>query len=194
MGGPTREVLECLETPLWQVDAHNVVPVWHAADKLQVGARTLRPKINKLVDGYIQKFPKFKGNGHLNKASVNIPIFDYEGFENFLGWDDSVPAVKGIEPGTDAAKKQFEYFVNTGLSKFDKLRNDPNYSNICSNLSPWLNHGHIAFQRCLMAIRKLNKYASGSASYVEEGLIRKELSDNYLYYKPDSYDSINGAA
>merc|ERR1719261_1778641 len=45
-----------------------------------------------------------------------------------------------------------------------------------------------------MAVKKYNKYASGSASYVEEGLIRKELSDNYLYYTPDDYDSLDAAA
>ena len=34
--------------PLWQVDAHNIVPVWVASDKRQVGARTLRPRIHKV--------------------------------------------------------------------------------------------------------------------------------------------------
>lgn len=33
--------------PLHEVDAHNVVPVWVASDKREVGARTLRPRIHK---------------------------------------------------------------------------------------------------------------------------------------------------
>jgi deoxyribodipyrimidine photo-lyase len=191
--GAVKETLENSEIPLWQVDAHNVVPVWHAADKRQVGARTLRPRIHKVVEGFLQKFPKFQGNKHLEKPP-SLPPFDYEAYQRVLDWDTSVPAVKWAQPGTDAAKKQFESFVEYGLPKFDSLRNDPNYSKISSSLSPWLNHGHIAFQRCLMATKKVNKHATGSASFIEEGLIRRELSDNYLYYTPDDYDSLAGAA
>ena len=193
--GSVKDLCQDMGIPMWQVDAHNVVPVWFAADKRQVGARTLRPRIHRVVQDFLQKFPKFKGNAHLDTPpTFSSPSFDYEAYQTFLEWDTSVPECQWAQPGTDAAKKRFEAFVTVGLPKFDKLRNDPNYSNICSNLSPWLNHGHIAFQRCLMAVKKYNKYASGSASYVEEGLIRKELSDNYLYYTPDDYDSLDAAA
>lgn len=34
--------------PVWQVDAHNIVPCWIASDKLEYGARTIRPKIHKV--------------------------------------------------------------------------------------------------------------------------------------------------
>eukprot|EP00435_Cladocopium_sp_Y103_P067157 s485_g29.t1 len=41
--------LKKLNVPLIQVDAHNVVPVWEASDKQETGARTLRPKIKKML-------------------------------------------------------------------------------------------------------------------------------------------------
>ena len=37
------------QVPFVQVDAHNVVPCWYASDKLEYGARTIRPKINNKV-------------------------------------------------------------------------------------------------------------------------------------------------
>lgn len=40
-----------------EVDAHNVVPVWVASDKLEYGARTIRAKINKLLPEYLVEFP-----------------------------------------------------------------------------------------------------------------------------------------
>ncbi len=184
---------EKAQIPLWQVDTHNVVPVWFAADKRQVGARTLRPRIHNVVQDFLQKFPPFTGNAHC-KDPPNLPTFNYDMYQTFLDWDTSVPEVPTIQPGTKAAQQQFESFVTHGLAKFDTLRNDPNYSKICSNLSPWINHGHISFQRCISAIKKLNKYSSGSASYIEEGLIRRELSDNFLYYTPDQYDKLTAAA
>lgn len=35
----------CKDTLVYEVDAHNVVPVWIASDKQEVGARTIRKKI-----------------------------------------------------------------------------------------------------------------------------------------------------
>lgn len=193
MEGDFLQSCESSLIPLWQVDAHNVVPVWHAADKRQVGARTLRPKIHKVVSDFLQKFPKFKGNDHVER-DIDLPALDMEAIKSFLEWDTSVASQPWAIPGPTAAKTKFEKFISTGLSKFDSLRNDPNYTHICSGLSPWINHGHISFQRLMMAIQKLNRSSKGSASYIEEGLIRRELSDNYLFYTPDDYDKLTGAA
>lgn len=40
--------------PMVQVDAHNIVPVWHASPKLEYGARTIRPKINNLLSTFLK--------------------------------------------------------------------------------------------------------------------------------------------
>lgn len=183
--------------PFIQVDTHNVVPVWHASPKREVGARTLRPKIHKLVNNFTQEFPNFTGNNHLSKEqlkSVKVLDFDRKKYESYLNMDKSVPPIEWAKPGTKNAMKQFHFFVDNGLKKFDEKRNDPTEKHICSGLSPWINHGHVSFQTLLMKVKKLNKYANGTASFVEEGLIRRELSDNYCYYAPNDYDSLDAAA
>ncbi|KAF2298976.1 hypothetical protein GH714_029483 [Hevea brasiliensis] len=40
-----------------EVDAHNVVPIWVASEKLEYSARTLRGKINKRLPDYLIDFP-----------------------------------------------------------------------------------------------------------------------------------------
>jgi deoxyribodipyrimidine photo-lyase len=177
-----------LDCAVYQVDAHNIVPVWTAATERQVGARTLRPRIHKVISHYLQEYPKMVGN----KEAVPLPSFERKQYETFLQLDESVPAVSWAKPGTEAGIKQLEYFMENGLKKFDELRNDPNM-NVCSDLSPWINHGHISFQTVTMKVKKLNKYANGTASFIEEGVIRRELSDNYVYYTPN-YDSLAAAA
>lgn len=83
----------------------------------------------------------------------------------------------------------------TSFSKnFDTLRNDPNYSSVCSNLSPWINFGHVSFQRLALDVRALKRHPNGTAAYIEEGVVRRELSDNFVYYTPDAYDSLDSAA
>lgn len=40
-----------------EVDAHNIVPVRKASEKKELAARTIRPKINKVLDEYLEPFP-----------------------------------------------------------------------------------------------------------------------------------------
>ena len=77
---------------------------------------------------------------------------------------------------------------------FDTLRNDPNYSTVCSNLSPWINFGQVSFQRLALDVRALKKHSNGTAAYIEEGVVRRELSDNFVYYTQDGYDNLSGCA
>merc|ERR1712113_1049629 len=39
----------------------------------------------------------------------------------------------------------------------------------------------------------LQKYPNGTASFLEEGIVRRELSDNYCFYTPEHYDTLDGA-
>ena len=196
--------------PLYQVDAHNVVPVWEASGKREVGARTLRPKINSVFASYCTHFPVFDGNAHLKKGGKESKSIgggggggeeevehDWEGYEAYLNLDPSVGAVDGVTGGRDAAMERFRDFCTSkqhGLKNFDTLRNDPNQPAVCSNLSPYINHGHVSFQRLALNVRALKVYPNGTASYIEEGVVRRELSDNFVYYAPDVYDSLDAAA
>jgi deoxyribodipyrimidine photo-lyase len=155
--------------PLIQIDAHNVVPVWFASPKREVGARTLRPKINKLLPDFLTHFPEFQGN---HKDCITNDPIDWRSCVAFLDMDTNVKPVSWAKPGHKFAMERFHEFCNStteGLKNFDTLRNDPNYKNVCSNLSPWINYGHISFQKLALEVRALKKHPNGTASYIEEG-------------------------
>lgn len=190
-------LLEEKEIPFYQVDAHNIVPVWTASPKREVGARTLRTKINKVISDYLTDIVDAELSKLVNgnkKADLILPDFDRKDIEDYLKIDESVPSVSWAVPGTKAGMDQFEYFVKNSLAKYDTLRNDPTHAKITSNLSPWINHGHISFQKVARLTKKLNKHGNGTASFLEEGIIRRELSDNYVYYTPNDYDALTAAA
>ena len=196
-----RESLDAMDVPLYQVDAHNVVPIWYASPKREVGARTLRSKLHKLVDECLQhkeykngSIPDFEGNQHVKQSQEMKHDFDYKSHQKFLSWDDSVKAVIPESPGTDAGLEKFQDFTKSGLRHFSMLRNDPNNEGICSSLSPWFNHGHLSFATCMRFLKTHNRDAEGKASFVEEGFVRRELSDNFLWYAPDTYDTISAGA
>jgi len=192
--------------PLIQVDAHNIIPVWYASDKREVGARTLRPRIHRHLEPFLTHFPEFTGNQHMvssSSSSVNImeTLFSTQQDDTFwnrcidyLALDESVPLPSHYQAGATSAMKQFTSFCEQGLKVFDTQRNDPTLSHVCSNLSPWINYGHVSFQRLALEIRALKKYPNGTATYLEEGIVRRELSDNFCFYTQENYDELSAAA
>lgn len=53
--------------------------------------------------------------------------------------------------------------------------------------------GQISAQRCILEVSKFSKmYQDSVATYREEMIVRRELSDNFCFYNP-KYDSIEGA-
>ena len=181
------------QVPIYQVDAHNIVPVWEASPKREVGARTLRPKINNVFANYCTQFAKFTGNSHLEGKVEAQNQHDWGHYKRYLQLDESIGPVEGCVAGHEAAMERFREFCSTKLKNFDSMRNDPN-QDVCSNLSPWINHGQVSFQRLALEVRALKRHSNGTAAYIEEGVVRRELSDNFVYYTPSSYDSLEGAA
>ena len=54
--------------------------------------------------------------------------------------------------------------------------------------------GQISAQRCILEVKPFkSKYSAGVDAYIEEAVIRRELSDNFCFYNPN-YDNITGAA
>jgi len=192
------------DVPLYQVDAHNIVPVWMASPKREVGARTLRPKIHKVFGEYCTHFPEMRGNSHLQRKKEGVAKgekgenrHNWSKYRQYLRLDESIKEVKGMEAGHEVAMERFRDFCSSkqyGLKNFDTLRNDPNHQSVCTNLPPWINHGQVSFQRLALEVRALKKHPNGTAAYIEEGVVRRELSDNYVYYSLDDYDSLDAAA
>jgi len=56
-----------------------------------------------------------------------------------------------------------------------------------------VNHGQVSMQRAVLYVKAEGKaYSSSAAGFVEEAVVRRELSDNFCFYNP-KYDSILGA-
>ena len=172
-----------------------VVPCWFVSDKKEVGARTIRNKINTNLPDFMVEYPSIQAQDKDQGADHNDIDWEAE-LNQFIGKDidDDVSPVDWAQPGTAAGMKKFNSWVNSDSFKlFADKRNDPTLPNVISNLSPWINYGHVSFQRLALNVRSLKKYPNSTASYLEEGIVRRELSDNFVFYNPD-YDSLNGAA
>jgi len=173
------------------VDAHNIVPVWAASPKQEVGARTLRKKIADQLPRYLRELPPLAAQGPALQATVDWrPVIKAARQTT----DRSVAPVAWLTPGSKAALDALEAFCADGrLKRFAKHRNDPNVE-AASHLSPYLNFGQLSCQRAALRVREeRSKHAESVASFLEEQIVRRELSDNFCHYQPN-YDSLAGAA
>ncbi len=60
-------------------------------------------------------------------------------------------------------------------------------------MSSVLQTGQISAQRCILEVKGYKtKYAKSVDAYMEETIIRRELSDNFCFYNPN-YDNLKGS-
>ncbi|KAL1501530.1 hypothetical protein ABEB36_006835 [Hypothenemus hampei] len=176
------------DIPVIQVDAHNIVPAWILSDKQEVMARTLRPKINKNLPEYLTGFPEVTKHPYKGKL-INIPLV--EPVIQKVSWD--IPEIPDIKAGEREGFKMLHTFLQERLRHYGITSNDPSL-NQTSNLSFWLNFGHISAQRVALEVQSLeNVHKLPVDRFLEELIVRRELADNYCLYN-NNYDNIKGAA
>lgn len=177
-----------LSIPLVEVDTHNIVPCWVASQKKEFAARTFRPKIHRLLQDFLEDFPTFRK--HRYPWPDSAAQVEWDGVRESLSVDESVGALEWIEPGPGAALEQLDRFIEERLARYDEDRNDPNAPGQ-SNLSPYLNFGHLSAQRVALELNGREGSTGAVEDFLEELIVRRELSDNFCYYEPE-YDSFAG--
>jgi len=175
--------------PFYEVDAHNVVPCRMISQKREYAARTLRPKLHRALPEYLDDFPVLRPHPHSFHGMLAEP--DWEGARRFVDADESVPPVTWLVPGPSAAHDMLETFIHERLRQYH-LRNDPT-AGVLSNLSPYLHFGQLSAQRvALEVMRSPEGDNDNAASFLEELIVRRELSDNFCWNEP-KYDSLEAA-
>jgi deoxyribodipyrimidine photo-lyase len=148
-----------------------------------------------------------------NKNLVtSLPSVDWENVSSKIRCREDVVKVGSFIPGEKAAHDLLQKFITSKLETYEVDRNKIN-SDGQSNLSPYIAHGAISRRRILLEVLKHTKKTSGHglriediidkekngsngtlgsvASFVEECLVRAELSENFCYYSL-AYDSYDG--
>ena len=174
--------------PFYEVDAHNIVPCRGVSNKLEYGAYTLRPKIQKLLPEYLVEFPSLKK--HRFVWNDRLPQIDWRKVERSLRVDRSIGEVDWLVPGEKAALKILEQFLENRLAEYDAKRNDPLACGQ-SHLSPYLHFGQISAQRVALEVTRFGQFMKSSEAFLEELIVRRELSDNFCFYNK-YYDSVDG--
>ncbi len=186
------KVASAIKCPLIQVETNVIVPVQTASPKEEYSAGTIRKKIQRELDYFMVPLKERS----LEKSSLDFDLntnskldskkFDLENLEksikNLKLKEDISPGI--FQGGTNNALNLFNSFVENKLDKFEDLRNDPS-EDYLSNMSPYLHFGQISPLYLALEVSKIE--SPGKDSFLEELIIRRELSMNLAHYN-DNYD------
>jgi len=179
---------------LIQIESDVVVPIRIVSNKQEYAAATIRNKIKKHLPHFLKalKFEKI----NVSSANLDFDSFDISDTQKALqklNIDKTVPTVDDYIGGASQAKKLLKIFISQKLANYDKLRNDPNKDSL-SNMSPYLHFGQISPVHIALEVARSAK--ASSDAYLEELIIRRELSMNFVFYNEvyDDFKSLPGWA
>jgi len=198
----------------FEVDSHNIIPARNISNKQEFAARTFRPKVYKNIEEFLNPFPKIKKQND----SLGIKFFKSK-LPKYFSKDSPLlnlitnKKYNWIKEGEINARKNLKKLINNNFNNYFSDRNDPNLKGQ-SDLSPYLHYGMISSQEIVLASTKkadisISRMMSSSrnraknnevkkaaendhlGAFLEELIVRKELSDNYCLYNKN-YDNPAG--
>ncbi|KAL4127966.1 hypothetical protein PRIC2_006961 [Phytophthora ramorum] len=193
-----------------QVEGDVVVPSAVATDKEEYAARTIRPRITKHLERYVAPLESvslekaYQTEGKSLLAVLDSPTqlkwLDVTSEDavtrtlELLDVDRSVKDVSWLFRGGEAAASACakKFLTPDKLVSYATERNEPSLD-AGSDLSLYLRYGHICVVRVVLAAHKLKgvtRAKEGLASFLEELIVRRELSVNMVVFNQNNYDSM----
>lgn len=110
-------------------------------------------------------------------------------YANFASFLTEFPNPFDIK--TTEAQLKLDDFIQNKLNSYSELKNNPNLY-ATSNMSPYLHFGFISSQRIALEVIKSSATRENKETFLEELIVRKELSDNFCLYSKNfkTFDGI----
>jgi deoxyribodipyrimidine photo-lyase len=174
-----------------QVESDVVVPVGEVSTKAEYAARTIRPKIKKILDTFLMPFSEISLK--VDSLGIHMDTLDLSAPKTVaqnLKTDHEVFAVTPLfQGGTKQARNLFEKFLHNSLEQYEKHGNQPQTDDI-SHMSPYLHFGQIS--PVYLALKVIDSGAGESVkdAFIEQLVVRRELAINYVENTND-YDQFD---
>lgn len=177
-----------INCPLIQVESDVIVPVQTTSSKEEYGAYTIRPKISKHLELFIEDMPRYRiKNSSISYDFNKQPLDHIDSLLKTLSLNTSVAPSPRYHGGYSQAKNLLHIFLTKKLKYFESKRNNP-ASEVSSQLSPYLHFGQISPVQ--IALEALKQPYKEKTAFLEELIIRRELSMNFVYYNKQ-YDTLH---
>jgi len=167
-------------------------------EKAEYAARTIRPKIARLLDHAIETVdedvPSVRVSDALRSSLLDIletsplPLRDMSDADiarevALCEIDHAVPAV-AMPGGADEAERRLTRFVEDSLPVYATQRNEASDDDGTSSLSPYLHYGQIPSARVVREARASGAPEESVYAFVQQATTWRELSYNWCLRTP----------
>jgi deoxyribodipyrimidine photo-lyase len=181
------------EIPIYTVDSNGMIPLVRF-EKEEFAARTIRPKIRRMLPDYVAPFKEEKVLIEKPNLKVDCPETEItdETIAALVSQCDIDHAVKPspvYHGGTANGRKRLKHFIKNILPTYDETRSEPSVDGV-SRLSSYLHFGFLSVQEIYEAVVNAEEAPdSAKNAYLEELIVRRELSYNFTKFNKN-YDSL----
>jgi deoxyribodipyrimidine photo-lyase len=195
-----RSVPAKLGIPFVAVDSSCIVPM-SVHDKRAYGAYTIRPKIHRELPKYLksvhQSALKHRWRDdllppELHALRTEVAPASIQDLVTSCEIDHSVAPSISFDGGADEAAKHLDIFLQKRVVRYERDSNQPS-KHATSDLSPYLHFGHISsLAVALAAKQRAEEEKLIIDSFLEELIVRRELSFNFARFtpNPESLDEV----
>lgn len=187
-----RRVAERADVPVYAVDSNGIIPMSKFV-KEEYAAYTIRPKIHKLLPAYLK--PYADDHVEIDSTGIEVECPDTTVTEENIGElvaacdvDHSVTPSRVYPGGSSAARARLGKFVSEILPRYHETRSKPDVDG-SSRLSAYLHFGNISALEVALPVQEANAPEEGKEAYLEELIVRRELSFNMTRHNA-AYDSL----
>lgn len=178
-------VRSCIE-----VESDVIVPVEIASTKEEYMARTIRPKIEKLISRFALPLELLRVTIRGYSVDIDDPfeITDYKSVISLFDIDHSIKKSPIYQGGSSEAFKLLDEFLFNHLGNYDES-NDPGWD-ITSKMSMYLHFGQISSLQIYQYVQNFllqSRKDIDVRGFFEQLIVRRELAVNYVYYR-SGYD------
>ena len=168
-----------------RVEGDVVVPVRLASTRAEVAARTLRPKLARLRDGFLAPLPAV--HPKISAARLRLGGTPEPGellrLPARLALATEAGAVESFHGGYHEARRRLRQFVSRRLPGYRAARLLPGEPQV-STLSPYLHFGQISPVEVALTVRGARAAAAERGAFLEELIVRRELAANFVDFNP----------
>lgn len=174
----------CAGVRIEEVEGDAVVPVDTASTRQEFAARTLRPKIHRHLPRFLSPWREPAVRRRASRAPTGEAWAEPADLLRRLRIDRSVPPSPTFRGGTSEARRRLRRFLEAHLAEYPDRRNDP-MAGCQSDLSPYLHFGQISPVEVAMAVLSSGAPRVATDAFIEELVVRRELSLNFARFNPN---------
>ena len=181
-----RRIAESVTCRMTQVEGEEVVPVETASNKEEYAARTLRPRLQEHLDTFLVPLEETEpDNGSMEFDLGGVSMHVLETLLDEMRISRDAKGVRSFQGGTAEARRLLERFILNDLADYPDKSRDPN-AGCTSHMSPYLHFGQISPIEIALKVKNAeNCGEEAQEAYLEQLIVRRELSMNFCFYNPE---------